>query len=500
MDFTGVRVLVVGDVMLDHYIAGQVSRISPEAPVPVACVRKRWTALGGAANVARNLARLGIQVALTGLAGRDEAGEALRRELAAEGIDDGLVYSATRSTTRKTRIIAQGQQLLRLDEEVIAPPHPEERAALRGKILELLFCQRLEEAKGKKAFGAVVLSDYGKGVLLKEAKEEEDDAESGGLCALVITAARERGIPVLVDPKGGQWRRYAGAQCVTPNSAEFVLACGLEAGDAPDQRERETLASRLRKSYGLERILLTRGAKGMVLFAGDEPPCYIRAAVREVADVSGAGDTVIATLAACVAKGLDWKESVRVANIAAGVAVGKMGTAPVSLAELNQALRESADNPKLYGGSALLEKLEEWRRRNESIVFTNGCFDLLHPGHISLIRECVALGDRLVVGLNSDASVRRLKGPGRPVQNEQSRALLLAALQGVDAVVLFEEDTPLELIRRVRPDVLVKGSDYTVETMVGADLVREYGGRVHLARLVDGCSTTNLVRRMGSAL
>lgn len=480
MDFTGVRVLVVGDVMLDHYIAGQVRRISPEAPVPVACVRKRWTAPGGAANVARNLARLGLQVALTGLAGRDEAGEALRRELAAVGIDDGLVYSAARSTTRKTRIIAQGQQLLRLDEEVIAPPRPEESAALRGKILELL-----------PACGAVVLSDYGKGVLL-------DDAENGGLCAPVITAARERGIPVLVDPKGGQWRRYAGAQCVTPNSAEFALACGLEAGDAPDRRERETLAGRLRESYGLERILLTRGAKGMALFAGGEPPCYIRAAVREVADVSGAGDTVIATLAACVAKGLDWKESARVANTAAGVAVGKMGTAPVSLAELNQALRESADNPKLYGGSALLEKLEEWRRRNESIVFTNGCFDLLHPGHISLIRQCVALGDRLVVGLNSDASVRRLKGPGRPVQNEQSRALLLAALQGVDAVVLFDEDTPLELIRRVRPDVLVKGSDYTVETVVGADLVREYGGRVHLARLVDGCSTTNLVRRMGA--
>jgi len=480
MDFTGIRVLVVGDVMLDHYIVGQVKRISPEAPVPVACVRKRWTASGGAANVARNLARLSIQVALTGLAGRDEAGETLRRELAAEGIDDGLVYSSTRSTTRKTRIIAQGQQLLRLDEEVIAPPRPEEKVVLRKKILERL-----------PACGAVVLSDYGKGVLL-------DDAENGGLCAPVIIAAREHGIPVLVDPKGGQWRRYAGAQCVTPNSAEFVLACGLEAGDAPDRRERETLADRLRESYGLERILLTRGAKGMTLFTGGEPPYYIRAAVREVADVSGAGDTVIATLAACVAKGLDWKESARVANTAAGVAVGKMGTAPVSLAELNQALRENADNPNLYGGSALLEKLEEWRRRNESIVFTNGCFDLLHPGHISLIRQCAALGDRLVVGLNSDASVRRLKGPGRPVQNEQSRALLLAALQGVDAVVLFDEDTPLELIRRVRPDVLVKGSDYTVETVVGADLVREYGGRVHLAQLMDGYSTTNLMRRMGA--
>ncbi len=480
MDFTGVRVLVVGDVMLDQYIAGQVKRISPEAPVPVACVRKRWTVPGGAANVARNLARLGVGTDLAGLAGRDEAGDALRRELAAEGIGDGLVYTEARNTTRKIRIIAHGQQLLRLDEEMIAPPRAEESAALREKILELL-----------PGCGAVVLSDYGKGVLL-------GCAESGGLCAAVITAARERGIPVLVDPKGGQWRRYAGAQCVTPNSAEFALACGLEAAETPDREERERLAARLRENYGLERLLLTRGAKGMALFADDRPPYYVRAAVREVADVSGAGDTVIATLAACVAKGLDWEESARVANIAAGVAVGKMGTAPVPLAELNQALRENADNPKLYDASALLEKLEEWRRGNESIVFTNGCFDLLHPGHISLIRQCAALGDRLVVGLNSDASVRRLKGPSRPVQNEQSRALLLAALQGVDAVILFDEDTPLELIRRVRPDVLVKGSDYTVENVVGADFVREYGGRVHLARLVDGCSTTNLVRRMGS--
>lgn len=479
MDFTGVRVLVAGDVMLDRYIAGQVRRISPEAPVPVTSVRKRWTAPGGAANVARNLARLGAQAILMGLAGQDEAGEVLRRELATEGIDDRLIYAAARCTTSKTRIIAQGQQLLRLDEEVVAPPRPEEHSELCAKIFELL-----------PSCDAVVLSDYGKGVLM-------DGGQGGSLCAPVMAAARERGIPVLVDPKGGQWRRYAGAQCVTPNSAEFALACGLEAGETPDRQARETLAGRLREQYGLERVLLTRGSRGMALFAGGEPPCYIRAAVREVADVSGAGDTVIATLAACVARGLDWKESARVANAAAGVAVGKMGTAPVSLAELNQALRENADNPKLYAGSALLEKLEEWRRGNDSIVFTNGCFDLLHPGHISLIRQCAALGDRLVVGLNTDASVRRLKGAGRPIQNEQSRALLLAELQGVDAVVLFDEDTPLELIRRVRPDVLVKGSDYTVESVVGADLVREYGGHVHLARLVDGCSTTSLVRRMG---
>lgn len=307
MEFSGVRVLVLGDVMLDHYISGRCGAFRRKRRCP-------WPACGNAgpcraarANAARNLARLDVGVELVGLAGRDEAGEALRRELAAEGIGDGLVYSAARSTTRKTRIIAQGQQLLRLDEEEIVPPRPEESALLREKVLERL-----------PGCGALVLSDYGKGVLL-------DGPDGHSLCAPVIVAARERGIPVLVDPKGGQWRRYAGAQCVTPNSAEFALACGLEAGDSPDQRERERLAAALRERHGLERLLLTRGPKGMALFSPDRPPRYIRAAVREVADVSGAGDTVIATLAACVAKGLDWEESALVANTAAGVAVGQAG-------------------------------------------------------------------------------------------------------------------------------------------------------------------------------
>lgn len=480
MDFNGIRVLVVGDVMLDHYIASRVERISPEAPVPVARVGKRWSAPGGAANVARNLARLGAQARLAGLAGQDEAGKALRQELAAEGVEEGLALSATRRTTCKTRVIAQGQQLLRLDEEQCDALQPEESAALREKALALL-----------PGCGAVVLSDYGKGVLLPPSEGES-------LCALLIAAARREHIPVLVDPKGADWGRYAGAQCVTPNSAEFAAICGRDHPARLHRREREDLAGEVREEYGFERLLLTRGARGMILFEKDRPPLYIRAAVREVADVSGAGDTVVATLAACVAKGLDWERSARIANAAAGVAVGKMGTAPVSLAELNQALREEADNPKLYARPALLEKIEDWRRRNESIVFTNGCFDLLHPGHVSLIRQCASLGDRLVVGLNSDASVRRLKGPGRPIQNEESRALLLAALQGVDAVTLFDEDTPLDLIRMVRPDVLVKGSDYTEDTVVGADFVRACGGRVHLADLVKGCSTTNLVRSMSN--
>lgn len=478
MNFDGVRILVVGDVMLDHYIAGQVKRISPEAPVPVVSAAKRWSVPGGAANVARNLVRLGVDVAVAGIVGQDAAASDLRAALAAEGIADGLSVSSNRRTTCKTRVLAQGQQLLRLDEEVSDPLGVAEAEALKNQVLALLPGRH-----------AVILSDYAKGVLL-------ESASGCNLCQIIIEEARRLGIAVLVDPKGSDWRRYAGAHCVTPNAGEFDAACGLDAGIKLSRPRREELAGELRTRYGIERLLITRGPKGMALFAPDEAPVYCRAAVREVADVSGAGDTAIATLAACVGKGLPWAESMHLANAAAGVAVGKMGTAPVSIAELNEALREQADNPKLFCVQNLVEKIEEWRRKNETVVFTNGCFDLLHPGHISLIRQSAAQGDHLIVGLNSDASVRRLKGPTRPIQNENSRALLLAALSDVDAIVLFDEDTPFELISALRPDVLVKGSDYTIDNVVGADVVQQGGGRVYLARLVDGCSTTGIVRKI----
>ena len=481
MNFDKVRVLVVGDVMLDRYITGKVGRISPEAPVPVLGVKKRWVAPGGAANVARNLVHLGAQAALVGLTGSDADAADLCQCLEQAGIAHRLVPSLTRATTCKTRVLAQGQQLLRLDEEQCRCPSAQEFEALWQAVQDLLpACQ------------AVVLSDYGKGVLL--------DAEQGrNLCRLVIEEARRLGVKVLVDPKGVRWERYAGAHCVTPNRAEFEIVCGWDANMPLDRETREKLASRVRSDYAIERVLITRGSKGMALFAPEMPPRYTPSVVREVSDVSGAGDTVIATLAVCIGSGLTWEESMDVANTAAGVAVGKMGTAPVSLSELRQALRQGADNPKLYALPDLLEKVEDWRRKNESIVFTNGCFDLLHPGHISLIRQSASQGTRLVVGLNSDASVRRLKGPSRPVQDEQSRALLLAALNGVDAVVLFDEDTPLNLITAIRPDVLVKGSDYTVDTVVGADVVLSSGGRVYLADLVQGCSTTSIVRKIDAS-
>lgn len=481
MDFSGTAILVVGDVMLDRYLAGEVARISPEAPVPVVRLARRWSVPGGAGNVARNLSRLGVDARLAGLVGDDAEGRALREAVAAEGIGDGLTVSRERATTSKTRVLGQGQQLLRLDEERVAPLSAGELLPLRKSIARLL-----------PGCGAVIISDYDKGVF----RRGEDGTD---LCAEVTAMARDVGIPVLVDPKGEDWSRYRGAACVTPNMAEFRQACGLPAGAHPDAGKRRALAEDLCRKFGFARLLLTRGPRGMILYVPGEEPQRIRAAVREVADVSGAGDTVIAALAACVAGGRPWPESAAVANAAAGVAVGKAGTAPVSMAELNEALRQGMDNPKLYALPALQDKLEEWRRGGERIVFTNGCFDLLHPGHVSLLRKAAALGDRLVVGLNADASVRRLKGPTRPIQNEMSRALLLAALQAVDAVVLFDEDTPERLIHAVCPDVLVKGSDYRVENVVGADFVLGRGGEVHLVDLVDGCSTTGLVRRMQPA-
>lgn len=477
MEFVGTTILVVGDIMLDRYLSGDVARISPEAPVPVVRLARRWDAPGGAANVARNLSRLGVTARLAGLVGDDAEGHALRGAVDIECIQTALTISCERATTSKTRVLGHGQQLLRLDEEHVAPLSAGEFDSLRKGVARLL-----------PGCGAVIISDYGKGVFLRR--------EGGDLCAEIIAMARAAAIPVLVDPKGEDWSRYAGADCVTPNMAEFRLACGLPSEAHPDAGERRALAEGLCRTFGFARLLLTRGPKGMILYALGEEPQRIRAAVREVADVSGAGDTVIAALTACVARGVPWSESATVANAAAGVAVGKAGTAPVSSAELNEALRQGTDNPKLYALPALQNKLEEWRRSGERIVFTNGCFDLLHPGHVSLLRQAAALGDRLVVGLNTDASVRRLKGPERPVQNETSRALLLAALQVVDAVVLFSEDTPERLIHALCPDVLVKGSDYSVENVVGADFVLGRGGEVHLVDLVDGYSTTGLVRKM----
>lgn len=481
MDFSTTSVLVLGDVMLDHYIAGTASRVSPEAPVPVVSMEQSWTVPGGAANVARGLARLGCHAKLIGLVGSDPAGESLRKEIAAEGIQGGLVQSRGRPTICKTRIMAHGQQLLRVDEETIQSPTLEEYVSLRLNFAKLL-----------PGCNAVILSDYAKGALLR-------DKDGKSICQEAIKLAREANIPVLVDPKGIDWGRYQMAQCVTPNSSEFKKVCEslghtMELSDGA--KYRTALAEELCKKFSFERLLLTRGPKGMNLYQPDEKPLRIHATMREVADVSGAGDTVIATLTACVAKGLSWAESARIANIAAGIAVGKMGTAPVNIQELNKAMGGNESDSRLFSLSELLEKIAEWRKNNQKIVFTNGCFDLLHPGHVSIIQQCAQMGDKLVIGLNSDSSVKRLKGHERPVQDEQSRAQVLSSMRGVDAVILFDEDTPENLIKAVRPDYLVKGSDYEIKDIAGSQFVQNYGGQVRLVDIVDGQSTSGIVQKI----
>lgn len=484
MNFADLPILVLGDVMLDHYITGKAERMSPEAAVPVLLRQQSWTVPGGAANVARCLSRLGCKARLIGLIGRDSAGDTLRKEVQGEGIAGELVETR-RPTTCKTRIMAQGKQLLRVDEESILTPSKEEMISMRKHLeRDLPGCR------------ALVLSDYAKGALLR-------DRDGQSICEVAIKMALDLNIPVLVDPKGTDWSRYAHAQCVTPNLPEFAKICDTAQGSTysaqqldEEARVRQCLAEELCRKFQLERLLLTRGAKGMNLFQEGSKPLFIRASRREVADVSGAGDTVIATLAAGIASGLSWAESAEIANQAAGLAVTKVGTAPVSLAELNQALKQDQENPKLYTWPEIQEKITEWRRLGQKIIFTNGCFDILHPGHISLLQQSAALGDRLIVGLNSDASIKRLKGPERPLQDERSRALLLAALRAVDAVVIFEQDTPEELIHKLEPDFLVKGSDYKLKDVVGADFVSSYGGQVRLVDIVNGCSTTGIVRRI----
>ena len=334
----------------------------------------------------------------------------------------------------------------------------------------------------------MVLSDYGKGVLVPE------------ICEKIIAIAQRKGVPVIVDPKGIDWARYRGATVVTPNRKELADATQMPVDD--DQSIIKA-ARHVMQSWGIQGVLATRSQDGMTLILGDDPAEHLAAVAREVYDVSGAGDTVVATLAAMMGSGASTLESARVANVAAGIVVGKVGTAVAYTDEITQALHHGdlwTGEAKIAGIEAARDIIDNWHRKGEKVGFTNGCFDLLHPGHVSLLAQAKAACDRLVVGLNSDASVSRLKGPTRPVQSEAARATVLASLVTVDLVVIFGEDTPLEVITALRPDVLVKGADYTVDTVVGADLVQGWGGRVHLAKLVDGHSTTNTVRRIGGSL
>ena len=471
--FSGVRVLCVGDVMLDRFAYGEVERISPEAPIPVFRHQHEATMAGGAGNVLRNLSALGVAARIVAVIGDDGAGSELRALIEAEtGAQAGLFRAKGRQTTIKTRYIAGSQQLLRADRETTTDIEP----AIAEKIVAAVAAALSET-------DAIVLSDYGKGVL------------TPAVTARIIEAARQAGKPVVVDPKGPDMSHYRGASVVTPNRRELAEASGTAVSD---DAEIIIAAEKLIAGCGIEAVLVTRAKDGMTLVtnAGAE---HLEAMKREVFDVSGAGDTVVAVLAAAIGAGVALADAAAIANAAAGVVVGKVGTAAVEKSELIDALhgREwSGAGSKLASFEAAIERIARWRRKGLRIGFTNGCFDLLHPGHVSLFEQARGACDRLVVGLNSDASVTRFKGAGRPIQAEAARAAVLGSVASVDLVVVFADDTPVKLIEAIRPDVLIKGADWAIEEVVGAEFVQSYGGRVLLVEIAPGHGTTQTIARI----
>jgi len=469
--FSEINTWVAGDIMLDEYVIGDVGRISPEAPVPVVHVRERLSQLGGATNVARQIAALGSRVSLCGVIGQDTAGDAVLSACDDNGIDTRAVGRIEEGhTTHKIRVLGQGQQLVRLDWEENRPCPPEIAARLVA---------RLEEGDSP---DVVVLSDYAKGFL------------ETGTIELLIGAARTHGVPVLVDPKKSDLAHYRGATIVKPNLRELEITAGRSLSAADDTTIAE-IARRLADEAEIEAIVVTLGDRGVLMVPRRGEHSAIRARSRAVYDVTGAGDTVIAVLALGIAAGADLDDAARIANAAAGIAVGKVGATAVPAADL---LSELA--PRLTGKvmtrSGLAAQVEAWRLQGKRVVFTNGCFDLLHIGHISLLREAAQLGDVLVLAINSDDSVHRLKGDGRPLMPQAERAAILAALDCVDAVTVFEEDTPLETLEQVRPDILVKGQDYRLHEVVGRELVESAGGRVELVALRPDRSTSELIERI----
>lgn len=451
--------------MLDQYLFGATTRISPEAPVPVVHVQETDDRPGGAANVAVNLAALGTTTRLIGVVGKDAAGDTLERILNANGIDCDFCRVGDRPTITKMRVQSRGQQLIRLDQENAAELH------------EDAIVESLRAALGKA--GAVILSDYGKGALTDVMK--------------MVATCRDAGVPVLVDPKGADFSKYAGASLITPNQSEFEAVVGVCDTDA-------ALVERGRRMLGelsLDALLITRSDKGMLLLEQGSEPLFLLTQAREVYDVTGAGDTVIATLAGAIASRQDLRSAAALANIAAGLVVRKIGVATVTPSEIRVAMHQRGQ-----GGRGLVERdelvtmVEESRGRDERIVMTNGCFDILHAGHVAYLEEAKSLGDRLIVAVNDDDSVRRLKGETRPVNTLEDRMLVLAGLAAVDWVVPFSEDTPAELITAVLPDVLVKGGDYRPDEIAGGSEVLGNGGEVRVLAFRDGHSTTRILDQM----
>lgn len=473
--FGRLSVLVVGDVMIDRYIVGDVERISPEAPVPVLRQVREYSRPGGAANVAMNLAGLGLKATLAGFVANDNAGKELRSLLVGSGVDASGLVDCGLPTIAKTRVVSRTQQLMRIDVESRDEHNSTD-------------CQALCDfaAKAVSSVQAVILSDYAKGAL------------TDALCRAVIDAARSKGVPVLVDPKTRDLTKYSGATTISPNLHELSMATGVPVHqtDALLQAGRDLL-----RSLQMDYLTVTMSEKGIRVLHpdGKGEEIHSPARAREVFDVSGAGDTVIATLAAGLAGGLQVGTAVDLANVAAGIVVAKLGTVPVAAHEIVAELTVSGgitSAEKVLDQERAAARISEWKEAGETVVFTNGCFDLLHIGHVTLLEDCRRYGSKLVVAMNTDRSVSELKGPTRPIVGQNERTRVMAALGCVDMVVLFDEETPLELIRALKPNVLVKGGDYSVETVVGHEDVLASGGRVEIVPTVEGFSTTNIVKKM----
>ncbi|UTA48142.1 bifunctional D-glycero-beta-D-manno-heptose-7-phosphate kinase/D-glycero-beta-D-manno-heptose 1-phosphate adenylyltransferase HldE [Simiduia sp. 21SJ11W-1] len=464
--FTQSQVLVIGDVMLDRYWHGGTSRISPEAPVPVVKVDQVEDRPGGAGNVALNIAALGAGCALVGIVGNDEAGDALKTRLSAANVHTDFQVVEGKPTITKLRVLSRHQQLLRMDfEEPYAPQDSSEFAAKAEALIAHM--------------GAVILSDYAKGSL----------AEVQTLIAL----ANKHQVPVLVDPKGSDFSRYQHATLMTPNLHEFETVVGK--CETESQLVEKGLA--LLEQLGLQALLITRGEHGMTLLRKGKAELHLPARAREVYDVTGAGDTVISVLAASLAAGEELPQAVGLANLAAGIVVGKLGTATISAPELRRAVKlEQGSERGVLIEEQLLMAIEEARAAGERIVFTNGCFDIIHAGHVGYLEDTRALGDRLIVAINSDASVKRLKGAGRPINPVDRRMAVLAGLEAVDWVTFYDDDTPERLLKLIKPDVLVKGGDYTEDQVVGHEIVKAYGGTVKVLSFFENVSTTAIVEKI----
>lgn len=464
IDFSSAKILIIGDIMLDRYYFGNVSRISPEAPVPVVAVEKDIYTLGGAGNVANNISNLNAYCKILSTASEDISGRNLKNLLKNINCDYFFVDNNVPTTT-KLRVIGEKQQIVRVDFEEVRQLSPKATDVYKENILK-----EIEQ------YNSIVISDYGKGVCTEE------------MCNFIITQSKKYNIPVIIDPKGSDWTKYYGATIVTPNVKELSEVAGISIKN--NDYDIISVGREIREKYNIKYLVVTRSEKGITIISNNEYK-HIPTTAMEVFDVSGAGDTVVATMASALGAGYNLEETVELANSAAGVVVGKVGTAPILIDELRFAMNCTIHS-KIIPYDKINLVIEKERLKGKKIIFTNGCFDIIHRGHVDYLIKAKALGDTLILGLNSDSSVKRLKGETRPINNEYDRAFILSALEAIDYITIFTDDTPLELIKIIKPDVLVKGGDYKANEVVG----REHAKSVEIIKFIDGYSTTNTINKM----